>query len=138
MVASSTTYFARESEESRQATAPRHAALFVFMLLTLVWAPIPIGSNRVWSGALLQVGFFTLFGLWALAYAHRPFCLPGALSRARWPLILLSAWALFPLLQLVPLPAAVAEALGGPAQALYRDLPADLGCLLYTSPSPRD
>jgi O-antigen ligase len=97
------------------------------MLLTLVWAPIPIGSNRVWSVALLQVGFFTLLGLWALAYAHRPFDLPGVLSRVRWPLMLLSAWALFPLLQLIPLPTGVAEALGGPGQALYREVPADLG-----------
>jgi O-antigen ligase len=42
---------------------PQHVGLYVFLLLILAWAPIPIGSNRGWSLAILEAGL----ALW-LAY----------------------------------------------------------------------
>src|SRR5436190_2210161 len=34
----------------------------------LVWAPIPLGSNRAWSSALLELATFALLGAWLVAF----------------------------------------------------------------------
>jgi O-antigen ligase len=102
--------------DSRQ---PEHTGLFTFMLLILIWAPIPIGSNRPWSMALVETGMLMLMGFWLLAYAWRPFVLPDSVHRGRFVLVLLIAWALYPLVQLIPLPSQVVEAVGGSFYSAY-------------------
>ena len=108
---------------SRRST--RHRALFVALLVVLVWAPIPIGSNREWSSALLAFGTMFVLGAWFLSYAWRPVDLPGALYPARFSLLLLVVWAAYPLAQLLALPLPVVSAVGGEAHELYGKLPAD-------------
>ena len=108
---------------SEPARATRHAGLFAALLVMLAWAPIPIGSNREWSSALLAAGFLLVSAGWFLSCVWRPFPLPDALRTMRVPLILLVLWAAYPLLQLMPLPSAAAAALGGEAQNFYALLP---------------
>ena len=125
MVASSGSRFHPVSYQSERADAPAHTGLFILMLLTLVWAPIPIGSNRAWSVAILEIISLMLMGAWALGYVRRPFDVPDALRHSRIPLVLLSMWLLYPLVQLAPLPVDLVEMLGSRASALYRELPID-------------
>lgn len=101
----------------------RHGALFVALLLVLAWAPIPIGSNREWSSALLA--FFSMIVLsgWLLSYTWQPFSVPVALYAERLPLLLLVLWAAYPVLQLVPMPLWVVSLVGGEVHGLYGDLP---------------
>ncbi|WP_374319647.1 O-antigen ligase family protein [Aquabacterium sp.] len=72
-------------------------ALFVAMLVLLVWMPIPFGSNRPWAmggaGAVVSVLVMATWLNITLSGAN-PW---PRLGRARWPLLLL---ALFALLQL--------------------------------------
>ena len=79
--------------------------IFVLFLALLVWAPIPLGSNRPWAAAILEVGMFALALAWTWLYAlgrvhlHAPF-------RRAWPALLLFAcWLAWLSLQVVPLPA---------------------------------
>ena len=67
-----------DSTRAARAKTPQHTGLFAFVLLILIWAPIPIGSNRVWSMALVQSGTLMLLGFWLVAYAWRPFEMPDA------------------------------------------------------------
>ena len=108
-----------DPNRSAHTSTLEHAGLFVLLLLILMWAPLPIGSNRAWSMALLEAGTLVLFGIWLLVYAWRPFEMPEAVRRARFPLILLVLWALYPLLQLTPLPGQVVELLGGSFYSAY-------------------
>ncbi|GMQ81790.1 MAG: O-antigen ligase [Rhodothermia bacterium] len=102
----------------------RHGGLFVFLLLILAWAPIPIGSNREWSMALLGAAALTLVaGCW-LSYIWRPFVMPDAVQSGRISLFFLLLWAVYPLLQLLPLPIAFVEIVGGEVHGLYGELPA--------------
>jgi len=89
----------------RDEAKPAHSGLFFFFLLVLVWAPIPIGSNRPWSMAILEFGILCVVGLWCLGYMLKPFELPRAARCAYVPLFLLTAWVSYPLVQMMPLPA---------------------------------
>ena len=66
-----------------------HRGLFVSLLLMLAWIPVPIGSNRIWSMAIFEAGVVSIFGIWALRYAHRPFVIPNTVKELRLPLTIL-------------------------------------------------
>lgn len=114
-----------DSSSALSRHSAHHLALFVALLVLLVWAPIPIGSNREWSSALLAFGAMFVLGGWLLSYAWRPVGLPGALHAARFSLLLLVVWAAYPLAQLLALPLPLVSAIGGEVHELYGKLPAD-------------
>lgn len=101
----------------------RHGALFIFLCLVLVWAPIPIGSNRGWSVAVLEAAtLFLLAGL-ALSHAMRSFELPAITHCARLSLLFLTAWSLYPLVQTIPVSQGVANLVAAKSTSLYTELP---------------
>jgi O-antigen ligase len=104
----------------------QHAGLYILLLLMLAWAPIPIGSNRGWSLAILEAGTLFTIGVWALSYTWRPFEMPPAIYRVRYSLFILTLWIVYPLLQLIPLSTSTVEMLGGGVGALYGDLPSSI------------
>ena len=78
--------------------------LFVCYLALLVWAPIPLGSNRPWAWAILELWIFLLAIWWLLDFARGAARLNPAL-KAAWPALLCAAlWLGYVWLQLVPLP----------------------------------
>ena len=85
--------------------------IFVLFLLLLVWAPIPLGSNRPWASAILEVGILSLALAWAWLYAfgrvhlHTPF-------RRAWPALLMFAcWLAWLALQILPMPVGLLQAI---------------------------
>ena len=46
-------------------------ALFLLYLLLLAWAPLPLGSNRVWSWSLLEVWVYCLGAATVIAWGHQ-------------------------------------------------------------------
>jgi len=102
----------------------RHRGLFVSILLMLAWVPIPIGSNRGWSVAILEAVALSIFGIWAMSYALRPFPVPKPVGELRVSLLILAAWICFPVVQLATLPAWLAQLVSEQAYELYQYLPA--------------
>ncbi len=79
--------------------------IFVLFLALLVWAPIPLGSNRPWAWAILEVGIFALALAWGWLYALGRVQVRTPFRRA-WPAMLLFAvWLAWLLIQVVPFPA---------------------------------
>ena len=113
----------RSSTEGELLRSTRHGGLYTFLLLLLAWAPIPIGSNRGWSLALLEAGVLFLLGAWALSYTRRPFEVPAAVRSARLSLLFLALWIAYPLIQLIPVPIGMAEVASGKSITLYAELP---------------
>src|SRR4051794_34454626 len=79
-------------------------ALFWAFLGLLVWAPIPLGSNRPWAWTLLEIWVYLLVAVWVVLWslgrieATEP-------ARAAWPAwILLGGWLLLQTLYVVPMP----------------------------------
>lgn len=91
--------------------------VFAGLLVLLVWAPLPLGSNRVWAiGILLLVAFVLLAGaLWAWRSHFQQ--AQSRLSRFRYPAGLLAAMVVLSWLQTVPLPTAWVSAVS-PVAAL--------------------
>lgn len=72
----------------------------------MAWAPLPLGSNRTWSWALLVVGFCLLASTWLAGYLLRRWAVTEAFRRARWALVAGALWTLYVGLQCIALPAA--------------------------------
>jgi len=83
--------------------------IFWLLLAVLLWAPIPLGSNRAWAWSLLEIAVYALVAtwlvLWAIGRAEVSESLAGS-----WPaLVLLAIWLAHIAMSFVPLPPAWVE-----------------------------
>jgi putative inorganic carbon (HCO3(-)) transporter len=99
---------------------------FWALLALLVWAPIPLGSNRPWAWMVLEVWVFGLVAFWLVLWAFRRARLPDPVTRA-WPAwIVLALWLGLQALHLVSMPPDWIGFLS-PESARMQALVADLG-----------
>lgn len=110
--------------------------LFVFFCLILFWSPLPLGSHRVWSSALLELLIAILFMAWLLTLKkEQP--LPHALSNNKTIIALFFAIPLWSALQLIPLPPEVLTWLSPhhlnylESPTAWQSLSLDTGATLY-------
>ncbi len=81
------------------------ASILFFGLLGLIaWLPVPLGSNRLWSSALMHAASLSLLGLWCLRFAGHASGVTPALIKAKAALVLLTIWIAYVALQALPLP----------------------------------
>ena len=85
--------------------------LFVCYLGLLLWAPIPLGSNRPWSWAVLELWVFALAIWWLVDFARGRVQISAALHGARPALLCAVLWLAYVWLQLLPLPLALLQLL---------------------------
>lgn len=96
-------------------------AAFWLLATLVVWAPVPLGSNRPWAWSILEAGIFAAGLLWLGAFARRE-VEPGSLARAARPaLILLALWLAYLWLQWLPMPAAWVRVLSPHAAAVHAE-----------------
>ena len=78
--------------------------IYALYLILIVWVPIPLGSNRAWSAAVLEVWILLLSMAWLAGFTRgRYFC--GPILRDAWPVLLCAlAWLGYVWLQLLPMP----------------------------------
>ena len=78
--------------------------IYAAYLALLVWAPLPLGSNRAWSWALLALWVVALALLWLAGYIRGKYTYPEAFTAA-WPVLLCGLlWLVYVWMQLLPLP----------------------------------
>ena len=78
--------------------------LFRAFLAYLVWIPLPMGSNRPWAWALLEIGVYALAMAWLWGFYKGEQDLSPAFRNSRPILILLAFWLIYALLQFIPMP----------------------------------
>lgn len=85
--------------------------IFVHYLILLVWAPVPLGSNRSWAWALLALWVFALALAW-LAGRIRGTHAHSEILHHAWPMLGCGLlWLGYVWLQLVPLPVGILKIL---------------------------
>lgn len=108
------------------------AILFWAFAAILVWAPIPLGSNRPWAWMLLEVALYLLTAGWIVAWAIGLVEATDPVRKA-WPAwALLGAWLLLQVLAIVPMPpswVAVLSPESARAHALVRTLGVEPGAI---------
>lgn len=101
-------YMSRHSSSSSSSKRPRHnfaePIFFWLWVAILVWAPIPLGSNRPWAWNLLQAMVFSFSAAWLLVWAYRGEALSVPFRRAWGILLLMAGWLLYQALYFVPIP----------------------------------
>ena len=98
---------------------PVEGFFFWAWAVILVWAPIPLGSNRPWAWSLLEVAACGLAALWLGCYALGRVALTEPFRRAKWFFALLGLWLLYQALFIVPLPRAWIQLLSPEAAAIH-------------------
>src|SRR5260221_1922545 len=85
--------------------------IFWLLLAVLLWAPIPLGSNRAWAWSLLEIAVFVLVGAWLLFWAVGRAEVSESLAGS-WPAFaLLAIWLAHIVISFVPLPPSWVELL---------------------------
>jgi O-antigen ligase len=80
------------------------AILFWLFLALLLWAPIPLGSDRPWAWWPLEIAVFAILAAWLVAWAIDAVKVPDVM-RAAWPAWLaLALWIVLQGLSFVPMP----------------------------------
>lgn len=106
--------------EHRVAQADRF--LFRSFLLLLIWAPIPLGSNRLWAEAILEIWIFSIAIGWLYLYLKQRVDFSPLIIKSRFALFLLLLWLVWLLLQLIPLPLFMIDLLGGELHQAYKQV----------------
>ena len=95
--------------------------LFYGLLALLVWLPLPLGSNRPWAMAIMQLWVLVLFALWLARARTGHLLLTRSARLGSWLLGVFGLWLLYGLFQLVPLPILVISELSPVAALHYRN-----------------
>ena len=83
---------------------PATEYIFIGFLALLAWLPLPLGSNRPWAMALMEIWACALMMIWLWHY-FREALSPGVVFlKARPALVLLFLWLAYSLIQFLPLP----------------------------------
>lgn len=105
--------------------------LFWLLLLLLLWIPVPLGSNRPWAWAVLELAAYLLVAAWLILWALGRIAVPDVVARA-WPaLALLGAWTIHNAIHVMPLPPWLV-ALVSPESARMQSLTDVLGIVRET------
>ena len=100
-------------------SAKLESILFGLFLALIFWAPLPFGSNRGWSAAILMGVLFLIAVIWFAALLCNRTCHPQAVfQKARYPLTLLIIIQCWVALQLLPLPLEIIKLLSPRAALL--------------------
>lgn len=82
----------------------RDRYLFYGLLALLVFAPLPLGSNRPWALAILEIWIFSLATIWLAAYAQGYVKLSPAIRQSKAVIFLFYSIVLIMLIQVTGLP----------------------------------
>ena len=93
--------------------------LFAGLIMLLVFAPLPLGSNRAWAWSILESGLFLGVAVWAALRIARPVARPQALKQAQAPLLLLLLWVVYTFVQAAPMPPGVLKILSPATYEMY-------------------
>lgn len=78
--------------------------IYALYLPLIVWVPIPLGSNRPWSWAVLELWVLLLCLAWLTGFMRGKCAFGPVLRDSRAVLLCMSAWLAYVWLQLLPLP----------------------------------
>ena len=86
-------------------------SIFYGLMLLLIWAPLPLGSNRQWSWAILCFVAAFLMVSYLFLLLRKKIVLPPSIFKAKEAILLLITIQVWVAFQSIPLPIMVTELL---------------------------
>ncbi len=80
--------------------------IYLGFLILIAWLPLPLGSNRPWAEAIMEIWVCSLMLLWLIAFMRNRVWMSDAFKKATPVICLLFVWLLWLLIQIIPLPSA--------------------------------
>ena len=80
--------------------------IYIGFLVLIAWLPLPLGSNRPWAEAIVEVWAYSLMLLWLIAFMRNKVETTGVFKKAAPVVIVFFIWLIWILLQIIPLPPA--------------------------------
>lgn len=93
--------------------------LFIGLLILILWLPMPLGSNRPWAWAIMEVWILSLSILWLWRFYQGQVKFTSVFFRAKYILILWSLWLIYITFQCIPLPYSYVQWISPEAVHLY-------------------
>jgi len=78
--------------------------IYLGFLVLIAWLPLPLGSNRPWAEAIMEVWACSLMLLWLLAFMRNQVTTNDIFKKATAVVCLFFVWLLWIFLQIIPLP----------------------------------
>jgi O-antigen ligase len=91
-----------DARKSRYGLGWAEAASFWLLIVTLAWAPFPLGSNRSWSWSLLTLLVAASWALWGLSIWRKTAKALHLLRRVAGPIVLVALALSWGLVQIAP------------------------------------
>ena len=80
--------------------------IYIGFLVLIAWLPLPLGSNRPWAEAIVEVWACSLMLLWLIAFIRNKVETTDVFKKAAPVIGLFFIWLIWILLQITPLPPA--------------------------------
>lgn len=93
--------------------------IFIGFLILLFWLPLPLGSNRPWAWAIMEIWIFGLGIAWLWKFKLDQVKLTQVFSKAKPIIIILVVWLLYITLQCLPLPYSLVNWLSPEAASMH-------------------
>jgi len=77
--------------------------IYIGFLVLIAWLPLPLGSNRPWAEAIMEIWAFTLMFLWLIAFMRYQVQTSEPYKKAAPVIGLFLLWLVWILLQIIPL-----------------------------------
>jgi O-antigen ligase len=83
--------------------------IFISLWLLIIWLPLPLGSNRPWAWAIMEVWILSLSLFWLWKYFRDLVELTPVFLKAKWIIMAWIVWLSYLSLQCLPLPYAIVQ-----------------------------
>ena len=83
---------------------PKDHLIYIGFLVLIAWLPLPLGSNRPWAEAIMEIWAFSLMFLWLIAFMRYQVQTSEPYQKAAPVIGLFLLWLGWILLQIIPLP----------------------------------
>ena len=83
---------------------PKDHLIYIGFLVLIAWLPLPLGSNRPWAEAIMEIWAFSLMFLWLIAFMRYQVQTSEPYQKAAPVIGLFLLWLCWILLQIIPLP----------------------------------
>lgn len=94
--------------------------IYIGFLTLIVWLPLPLGSNRPWAEAIVEIWVYSLMLLWLVAFMRNQVGITDAFKKAIPVISLFFIWLAWILLQIIPLPSSWVASVSPTAFGHYR------------------